>query len=99
MKSIKRALAIVIALSILMALAMPAFAADGKSYRRYKTYTCIGDGIAAGCGLQVVDVNRLIKQFEAMQQLTKALTGKGSKKLQRMMRSMGGMGGMNGFKM
>ena len=55
--------------------------------------------IAAGCGLQVVDVNRLIKQFEAMQQLTKALTGKGSKKLQRMMRSMGGMGGMNGFKM
>lgn len=51
MKSIKRALAIVIALSILMALAMPAFAADGKSYRRYKTYTCIGDGIAAGCGL------------------------------------------------
>ena len=52
--------------------------------------------IAAGCGLQVVDVNRLVKQYEAMQQLTKALSGKGSKKLQRMMRSMGGMGG---FKM
>ena len=26
--------------------------------------------IAAGCGLQVVDVNRLLKQFEMMQQLT-----------------------------
>jgi signal recognition particle subunit SRP54 len=27
--------------------------------------------VAAGCGLQVVDVNRLLKQFEMMQQLTK----------------------------
>ncbi len=41
--------------------------------------------IAAGCGLQVVDVNRLLKQFEMMQQLTKQLS-KG-----RM--PMGGMGG------
>ena len=46
--------------------------------------------IAAGCGLQVVDVNRLLKQYDAMQQLTKQLTGKNAKKLQRMMRSMGG---------
>ena len=30
--------------------------------------------IAAGCGLQVVDVNRLLKQFEMMQQLTKQLS-------------------------
>jgi signal recognition particle subunit SRP54 len=30
--------------------------------------------IAAGCGLQVVDVNRLLKQFDAMQQLTKQMT-------------------------
>lgn len=29
--------------------------------------------IAAGCGLQVVDVNRLLKQFDAMQQLTKQM--------------------------
>lgn len=29
--------------------------------------------IAAGCGLQVVDVNRLLKQFEMMQQLTKQM--------------------------
>ena len=30
--------------------------------------------IAAGCGLQVSDVNRLLKQFEMMQQLTKQVT-------------------------
>lgn len=30
--------------------------------------------IAAGCGLQVVDVNRLLKQFEMMQQLTRQMT-------------------------
>ena len=29
--------------------------------------------IAAGCGLQVVDVNRLLKQFEMMQQLTRQM--------------------------
>ena len=31
--------------------------------------------IAAGCGLDVVDVNRLLKQFEAMQQMIKQMTG------------------------
>ncbi|MEY8386154.1 signal recognition particle protein [Oscillospiraceae bacterium 38-13] len=30
--------------------------------------------IAAGCGLEVVDVNRLLKQFEMMQQLTKQMS-------------------------
>ena len=30
--------------------------------------------IAAGCGLTVVDVNRLLKQYEAMQQLTKQMS-------------------------
>ncbi len=47
--------------------------------------------IAAGCGLQVVDVNRLLKQFEMMQQLTKQFS-KGR------MPGMRGMGGrMHGF--
>ena len=46
--------------------------------------------IAAGCGLEVVDVNRLLKSFEAMQQLTKAMT-KG--KMRGMGALMGGMGG------
>ena len=31
--------------------------------------------IAAGCGLEVVDVNRLLKQFEGMQQIIKQVTG------------------------
>ena len=31
--------------------------------------------IAAGCGLDVVDVNRLLKQFEGMQQVIKQVTG------------------------
>lgn len=46
--------------------------------------------IAAGCGLEVVDVNRLLKSFEAMQQMTKAMT-KG--KMRGMGSLMGGMGG------
>ena len=44
--------------------------------------------IAAGCGLEVVDVNRLLKQFDMMQQLTKQMS-KGR---------LPGMGGrMHGF--
>ena len=45
--------------------------------------------IAAGCGLEVVDVNRLLKSFEMLQQMTKAMT-KGK------FRGLGGMmgGGM-----
>ena len=31
--------------------------------------------IAAGCGLDVADVNRLLKQFEGMQQIIKQVTG------------------------
>ena len=47
--------------------------------------------IAAGCGLEVVDVNRLLKQFDMMQQLTKQMT-KG-----RMPNMMGKGGRMHGF--
>ena len=49
--------------------------------------------IAAGAGLAVVDVNRLLKQFDAMQQMTKQFSGKNLKKLQKKMGRMGGMGG------
>ena len=49
--------------------------------------------IAAGCGLEVVDVNRLLKSFEALQQLTKSLT-KG--KMRGMGTMMGGMGNLGG---
>ena len=53
--------------------------------------------IAAGSGTSVVDVNRLLKQYDAMKQMTKQLTGKNAKKMQKKMRRMGGMGGMGGF--
>ena len=47
--------------------------------------------IAAGCGLEVVDVNRLLKQFDMMQQLTRQMAkGRGPA-------IKGGMGRMHGF--
>ena len=52
--------------------------------------------IAAGSGTSVVDVNRLLKQFEAVQQLTKQFSGKNMKKLQKKMGRLGGLGGMGG---
>ena len=49
--------------------------------------------IAAGCGLEVVDVNRLLKQFEMIQQLTKQFAKGG--RIPRM--GGGGRGPMFGF--
>lgn len=37
--------------------------------------------IAQGCGLKVEDINRLLKQFDAMQQMMKQMNGRGKKKL------------------
>ena len=37
--------------------------------------------IAAGSGTQVVDINRLLKQFEMMQQMTKQFSGKQMKRM------------------
>ena len=52
--------------------------------------------IAAGCGLQVVDVNRLLKQYEMLQTMTKQFTGgKLPKNLRRMMGKKGAKGMMN----
>ena len=55
--------------------------------------------IAAGCGQEVVAVNRLLKQFELMQQLTKQLSrGKLPKGLGGLGGGgFGGMGRMHGF--
>ena len=53
--------------------------------------------IAAGSGTSVVDVNRLLKQFEAMQQMMKQFSGKNMKKLQKKMGKMGGGGLGGGF--
>ena len=52
--------------------------------------------IAAGSGTSVVDVNRLLKQYDAMQQMMKQFSGKNMKKFQRKMGRMGGMGGFGG---
>ena len=56
--------------------------------------------IAAGCGMQVEDVNRLLSQYRQMQKMFKQLGGaKGSKKMRRMMPNMpGGFPGMNGMR-
>ena len=50
--------------------------------------------IAAGSGTQVVDVNRLLKQFDQMQQLTKQMAGMAGGKLAR---RMGRLGKFKGF--
>ena len=51
--------------------------------------------IAAGAGVQVQEVNRLLNQFEQMQGMMKKLKGGG---MMKMMRAMGGMkGGMKGM--
>ena len=58
--------------------------------------------IAAGCGMQIQDVNRLLKQHKQMSKMMKKLSKKGGMK--NMMRGMqgmmgGGPGGMPPFKM
>ena len=53
--------------------------------------------IAAGCGLQVVDVNRLLKSFEMLQQMTKAMTKGKLRGLGGMMGGMPNMNRMHGF--
>ena len=49
--------------------------------------------IAAGAGVQVQEVNRLLNQFEQMQGMMKKMKGGG---LMKMMKRMGGMGGLGG---
>jgi signal recognition particle subunit SRP54 len=50
--------------------------------------------IAAGAGVQVQDVNRLLKEFEQMQDMMKKMRGGG---LMKMMKRMGGMKGFPGM--
>lgn len=53
--------------------------------------------IAAGSGTSVVEVNRLLKQYDAMKVMMKQLSGKSMKKLQRKMGG-GGFGGLGGLR-
>jgi signal recognition particle subunit SRP54 len=50
--------------------------------------------IAAGAGVQVQEVNRMLNQFEQMRTMMKKLKGGG---LMKMMRRMGGIGGLGGM--
>jgi signal recognition particle subunit SRP54 len=54
--------------------------------------------IAAGAGVKVEDVNKLLKGFEAMQKMIKQFSGPGmGKKMKRMGRMGGFKGGFPGF--
>ena len=58
--------------------------------------------IAAGSGMKVEDVNRLLKQYEAMCQMMKQMGGKPGKKGKRrkgMLPGLGGPGFPGGFPM
>ena len=53
--------------------------------------------IAAGCGQTVVDVNRIIKQYDAMNQMMKQFSGRKLKKMQKKFGMSGAPGGFGGF--
>ncbi len=55
--------------------------------------------IAAGCGMKVEDVNRLLKQYESMRQMMKQLKRMGKKGGRGMRGGFPGMGGMPGMPM
>ena len=65
--------------------AHPALLLDGKTKASRKRR------IAAGSGVPVQDVNRLLNQFEQMQGMMKKMKGGG---LMKMMKRLGGMKGM-----
>lgn len=67
----------------------PALLMDGKSKASRKRR------IATGAGVQIQDVNRLLNQFDQMQQMMKKMKGGG---LMKMMKKLGGMkGGLPGM--
>lgn len=55
--------------------------------------------IAAGCGMQVEDVNRLLSQYRQMQKMMKQFNSKGMRKKLSRMNFGGGQGGFGGFPM
>ena len=54
--------------------------------------------IAAGAGVQVQDVNRLLKQFEQMRDMMKKMKGGGIMKMMKRMGGMKGLGGLGGMR-
>ena len=53
--------------------------------------------IAAGSGVKVEDINRLLKQFDMMNQLARQFSGPGAQKKMKRMGKKGGFGGFPGF--
>ena len=53
--------------------------------------------IAVGAGVQVQDVNRLLKEFEQMQDMMKKMSGGGMMKMMKRLGAMKGMGGLGGL--
>ena len=53
--------------------------------------------IAAGAGVRVEDVNKLLKSFEQMRSMIRQFSGPGAGKKMKRMRGMGGFGGFPGF--
>ena len=53
--------------------------------------------IAAGAGVRVEDVNKLLKSFEQMRSLIKQFSGPGAGRKMKRMRGLGGFGGFPGF--
>ena len=53
--------------------------------------------IAAGSGTRVEDVNKLLKQFQSMQQMVRQFTGKGAGKKLKKLQKRGGFPGLGGF--
>jgi len=68
--------------------ARPALLMDGKTKASRKRR------IATGAGVQIQDVNRLLNQYDQMQQMMKKMKGGG---LMKMMKKLGGMKGMPGM--
>ena len=52
--------------------------------------------IAAGAGVKVEEINRLLKQFDMMNQMMKQFSGPGASKKMKRMGKMGGFPGMPG---
>ncbi len=53
--------------------------------------------IAAGAGVRVEDVNKLLKSFDQMRSMIRQFSGPGAGKKMKRMRGMGGFGGFPGF--
>ncbi|MDH5332129.1 MAG: signal recognition particle protein, partial [Aquincola sp.] len=54
--------------------------------------------IAAGAGVQVQEVNRLLNQFDQMRGMMKKMQGGGLAKMMRRLGGAGGLGGPGGFR-